>query len=94
MQYMVIERFRAGCVKAVYERVASSGRLLPDGVTYVNSWISDDLSTCYQIIECDDPALIPQWTARWEDLVAFEIVPVVDSATAAERVRNEPEPTN
>ncbi len=83
MRYMVIETFRAG-PEPVYARFAERGRMLPDGLHYVDSWIdATDRSRCFQLMETDDPALLPEWTARWDDLVAFEVVPVVDSAAAA-----------
>jgi hypothetical protein len=77
---MVVERYRRG-PQPVYERAAERGRLLPDGLVYLDSWIdARDLSRCFQLMETDDPA---QWTAAWDDLVEFEIVPVVRSAEAA-----------
>jgi len=82
---MVVERFRQGAAP-VYERAAEHGRLLPAGVTYVDSWIDEGLDRCFQLMETDDRRLLDQWTARWSDLVDFEIVPVITSAEAASRV--------
>jgi hypothetical protein len=86
MLYMVIETFRNGDAVPVYRRFRAQGRLSPDGLRYVASWVTEDLRRCYQIMECDDPAVLAQWIARWDDLVEFEIVPVVTSADAAASV--------
>jgi hypothetical protein len=83
MLYMVIERFRNGDPRPVYRRFRDQGRLAPDGLRYVASWVTQDHTQCYQIMECDDPALLAQWTSRWEDLVDFEVVPVILSTEAA-----------
>jgi hypothetical protein len=85
MLYMVIEHFRNGDPAPVYRRFREQGRLAPEGLRYVASWVTRDLKHCYQIMETDDPALLAEWTSRWEDLVDFEIVPVVTSAEAASR---------
>ena len=83
MLYMVIERYTAG-PGPVYERAAARGRMLPDGLRYVSSWVAaGDMDRCFQLMETDDPALFGAWTAQWSDLVAFEVVPVVTSAEAA-----------
>ena len=90
---MIIERFKGGDARPVYERFRERGRLAPDGLAYVASWVSDDLTTCYQVMETpsgggagDGRALIDQWIANWSDLVEFEVVPVVTSKEAADRV--------
>lgn len=85
--FMVVETFRPGKVQALYQRFAEKGRMLPDGVTYVNSWIDHDVTRCFQLMECDDPSLLREWASRWDDLAEFEIVPVLTSAEASERVR-------
>ena len=77
---MVIERFRGGDAVPVYRRFRNEGRLAPEGLRYVGSWITLDMTVCYQVMETDDPALISQWTDRWSDLVEFEVVPVRTSA--------------
>ena len=84
MLYMIVETFRDGDAVPVYRRLRDEGRLTPDGLTYVTSWVSADLRRCFQVVECDDPALIDQWTARWSDLVEFEVVPVVTSQEASD----------
>ena len=84
MLYLVIEDFRQG-PELVYARAAASGRMLPDGLRYLDSWVVDNasLDRCYQLMETDDPALFEEWCAHWEDLVRFEIVPVIASREAA-----------
>jgi hypothetical protein len=82
MTYMVIERFRGGDALPVYRRFLDQGRLAPAGLTYVASWVTDDFRRCFQIMECEDRQLLVEWTARWEDLVDFEIIPVMTSAEA------------
>ena len=77
MLFMVIERFKD--VKAVYRRFGEKGRMLPEGLRYVGSWIQADLNCCFQLMECDDASLFQKWTVQWQDLIDFEIVPVVES---------------
>jgi hypothetical protein len=86
MLYMVVETFIRGPAP-VYERAADQGRLLPDGLEYVDSWVDERLDRCFQLMRTDDPALFEEWTARWGDLAEFEVVPVIGSAQAAARVR-------
>lgn len=86
MRYMVVERFRPGKVGEIYRRFAEKGRMMPEGLHYVESWITDDLSMCYQLMETNDFALFAQWTRNWDDLADFEIVPVISSAQAREKV--------
>ena len=81
---MIIEHFRDGDAGPVYRRFRDKGRLLPEGLTYIDSWVSADLGRCFQVMECDDAALLRRWTAAWSDLVEFEIVPVVTGTEAAE----------
>jgi len=83
MHYMVVERFRGGRPHAVYARFRVHGRLAPPGLRYVTSWVSAAGDCCYQVMECDDRALLDEWMAAWEDLVAFEVIPVISSAEAA-----------
>ena len=86
MLFMVIERFRGGDAAPVYRRFRERGRMAPDGVRYVDSWVETGFERCFQLMECDDPRLLEEWAARWEDLVEFEIVPVVTSRQAAEAI--------
>lgn len=83
MLFMVIERFRNQDARAVYQRFRERGRLAPDGLTYVGSWVEASLDRCFQLMECDDVTLLQRWVAQWSDLVEFEIVPVVPGNEAA-----------
>jgi hypothetical protein len=83
MLFMVIEHFRDDNAKPVYQRFAEQGRMMPPGLDYVDSWVETDLKRCFQLMRCDDPGLIEKWTARWDDLVDFEVVPVITSKEAA-----------
>jgi hypothetical protein len=85
MRYMVIETFTQGA-RPVYERARDRGRMLPEGLRYVESWVEDGLGRCFQLMETDDPGLFDEWIAAWGDLAEFEVVPVVGSAEAAARV--------
>ena len=76
MQFMVIEHFRNQDAKAVYARFREKGRLMPEGIGFVASWVTADLRRCFQVMECDDVTLLQRWVAEWSDLVQFEIVPV------------------
>lgn len=82
MIFMVVEHFRNGDAHPVYRRFRDQGRLAPPDVTYVASWVSADLTRCYQIMDAADRARLEAWTANWADLVEFEIVPVITSAEA------------
>lgn len=86
MQYIVIEKFIPGRLKDLYQRFAENGRMLPEGVTYVDSWISKDLSCCYQLMEADSIDSLNLWVANWDDLADFEIVPVISSDAARAKV--------
>ena len=82
---MVVEHYRGDPVP-VYRRFRDRGRLAPEGLSYINSWVTDDLLHCYQVMECDDPGLLQEWIDQWQDLVDFEVTPVVTSAQAAEAI--------
>jgi hypothetical protein len=84
MLFMVIERFKNRDAVPVYRRYREKGRMMPDGLKYVDSWVERDLGRCFQLMECDDPQLLRQWTSHWQDLVDFEIVSVITSKEAAE----------
>jgi hypothetical protein len=83
---MIIEHFRNGDPKPVYHRFRERGRLAPEGLRYVASWVTDDLQHCYQVMECDDRRPLDAWLANWEDIVDFEVIPVITSADAAASV--------
>ena len=82
---MVIERFKEQDGTAVYERFRERGRMMPDGLTYIDSWVEPDYHRCFQLMECDDAALFDRWTANWDDLMEFEIIPVITSQEARRR---------
>jgi hypothetical protein len=90
MLYMVIEHYRPGAAAEIYRRGAERGRLLPDGLEYVDSWVDHDFVRCFQLMRTDQPALFEVWTRAWRDLVRFEIVPVRTSAEAAWRITGGP----
>ena len=83
MLFMVIEHFRNADAVAVYRRFREQGRMTPEGLAYVDSWVEAGLGRCFQLMECDDARLLQQWVLRWRDLIDFEIVPVVPSKQAA-----------
>ena len=91
MLYMVVERYLSG-PEPVYERAAARGRMLPEGLEYISSWVSADggMDRCFQLMETSDPALFDVWLARWNDLVSFEVYPVITSAEAAARTGTRP----
>lgn len=86
MRFMIVETFRLGDAIPVYRRFRDRGRLAPDGLRYVASWVSEDMRRCYQVMECDDRLLVDDWIAQWSDIVDFEVIPVITSAEAAARV--------
>lgn len=86
MLFMVVEHFKNGDAVPVYQRFREQGRLAPPGLNYVNSWVTSDLTRCFQIMEAPDRALLDQWLAQWIDLVDFEVVPVITSTEAAASV--------
>ncbi len=90
MNYLVIERFRNGDPEPVYRRLREQGRQMPRGLEYVASWITADLGTCYQVMQCEDPALLEQWMGAWSDLMAFEVIPVLTSAEVQTRMAERP----
>ncbi|MEW6209599.1 MAG: DUF3303 family protein [Acidobacteriota bacterium] len=84
MLYMIVEHFPDPV--PVYRRFRDSGRLAPEGLHYVSSWVDEKLERCFQLMETDDPELIDQWIAHWKDIARFEVYPVITSKEAAERV--------
>jgi hypothetical protein len=86
MLFMIIEHFRDGDALPVYRRFRDKGRLAPDGLRYVSSWVTSDLRRCFQVMECDDVRLLDDWMAQWQDIVEFERIPVMTSADAATAV--------
>jgi Protein of unknown function (DUF3303) len=86
MLYMIIEKFKHQDPIPVYRRFRDRGRLAPEGLQYLSSWVDEKLERCFQLIETTDRKLIDDWIANWSDLVEFEVYPVMLSAEAAERV--------
>ncbi len=80
MLFMIVEDYRDGDPVPVYRRFNERGRMAPDGLRYVGSWITADHARCYQVMECDDERLIHEWISHWSDIVDFEVIPVVTSA--------------
>jgi len=80
-QYMVVETFKQGCVKEVYERFQKKGRMMPPGLNYINSWREKDGNRCFQLMETDDPTLFSEWTKHWEDLMHFEVIEIGSKPT-------------
>ena len=87
MLYMVIERFKDA--PAIYQRLRERGRMMPEGLEYVSSWIAVDLKTCWQLMRTDNESLLHAWTDSWKDLMDFEIVPVRTSAEVRERMEKQ-----
>ncbi|HYS47199.1 MAG TPA: DUF3303 family protein [Xanthobacteraceae bacterium] len=81
---MVVETFRNQDAKAIYRRLRDRGRMMPDGVTFVSSWVAADLGRCFQLMEADDASLLQRWVAAWSDLMEFEIIPVVPGKDTAQ----------
>jgi len=84
--FMCVERFKNRDAKAVYRKFREGGRGMPDGLTYVGSWIEANFDRCFQLMECDDARVLQEWVAHWNDLIEFEIVPVVPSAQTREAI--------
>jgi hypothetical protein len=79
---MIVEHFKDGDAIPVYRRFRDNGRMAPEGLTYVSSWVTTDLRDCYQVMECDERRLLDEWLERWSDIVDFEVIPVITSAQA------------
>lgn len=88
MLYMVIEQFKNQDAVPVYRRFRDQGRMTPQGLEYVSSWVDMKLERCFQIMETSDPKLMFEWIANWSDIVEFEVVPVISSADAVQTMRS------
>ena len=86
MLYMIVERFRGGDPVPVYRRLRERGRMVPEGLAYISSWVTADLTTCYQVMETEDRALLDQWIAAWSDLTEFEVISIITSEEASQGV--------
>ena len=87
MLYMVIERFKNQDAVPVYRRFREKGRMTPDGLEYLSSWVDTKLECCYQIMETSDPTLMDEWIENWSDIVEFEVISVTSSADAAQAMQ-------
>jgi uncharacterized protein DUF3303 len=85
MLYVIIETFKDPV--AVYRRFRDRGRLAPEGLNYINSWVTPDVNRCFQVMECADRQLLDAWIAQWKDIVDLEVIPVITSAQAAEAMK-------
>ena len=83
---MIVEHFRNADPVPVYRRFRDRGRMAPEGLTYLSSWVDEDLARCYQVMETADRQLLDRWMEQWSDLVEFEVHPVMTSKEAAERL--------
>ena len=83
MFFMVVETFRNQDAGAIYRRLREKGRMMPDGLKFVSSWVAADLGRSFQLMEADDITLLQRWVAGWSDLIAFKIVPVVEGKDTA-----------
>jgi len=85
MHFLVIEKFKN--VPAIYQRLDEKGRMMPEGLNYISSWIDHHLKTCWQIMATEDFVLLEQWIDHWKDLMDFEIIPVHSSAEVRELIK-------
>jgi hypothetical protein len=92
MLFMVVERFKNRDAEAVYQRLRERGRMMPDGLRWVGSWIEANLDRCFQLMECDDARLFQEWIVHWRDLMDFEITPVVPSQETADSMAGQLSP--
>jgi hypothetical protein len=86
MLFMVIERFKNRNARAVYTRSRERGRMLPEGLRYVHSWVEANFDRCFQVMECDDVRSLQKWVFEWQGLVDFEIVPIVSSKETTDTI--------
>ena len=89
MMFMVVETFRDHDAKSIYRRLRDKGRMMPDGLSVVNSWVAADLGRCFQLMETDDVTLLQRWITNWSDLMEFEIVPVVPGKDTAQALSSD-----
>ncbi len=87
MLFMIVEHFKNGDATPIYRRFQEKGRLAPEGLKYISSWVDKDLQRCFQLMETDDENLIMEWIENWKDIVDFEVFPVMTSEEAAKEIR-------
>jgi hypothetical protein len=88
--FMIVERFKDRDPRPVYRHLRDAGRGMPEGLRYIDSWVEPSFERCFQVMECDDAKLLEQWTSRWDDLVDFEIIPVMTSGDAVAAIAPRP----
>lgn len=86
MLYMIVEHFKNQDALPVYRRFREEGRLAPEGLTYISSWVDTSMHHCFQIMETDDRTLIDAWIANWQDIVDFQVFPIITSKEATEKI--------
>ena len=86
MLFMVIEKFNNSDPRPIYARFRDHGRMMPEGLKYIDSWVEANFDRCFQVMECDDPVLFQDWISSWDDLMEFEVIPVVPSAQTKELI--------
>jgi hypothetical protein len=89
MIYIVIEHFKNRNVKEIYKRLEEKGRMMPEGLVYISSWIETNYDRCFQVMKCDDEKLLHEWASNWNDLMEFEFIPVIESREMVERMKKE-----
>jgi hypothetical protein len=77
MLFMIIEHFKD--TTAIGERFRAKGRMLPESVAYVASWIDPKTHRCFQVMEAPTAAHLDPWVDAWKDLGTFDIIPVLTS---------------
>ncbi len=83
MLFMVVETFRGQNAEPAYKRIREEGRVLPEGLSFLSSWVTADLSRCFQVMEAEEVTQLQAWAAHWSDLVELEIIPVVPGSETA-----------
>jgi len=86
MLYLIVEHFKNEDPVPVYRRFRDRGRLAPEGLIYLSSWVDQKFQRCFQIMETENRDLLDEWMANWSDLVDFEVFPVMSSQQAAEKI--------
>lgn len=86
MLFMIVEHFRNQDPVPVYRRFRDHGRLAPEGLQYISSWVDQNMEVCFQLMEAPAVELVHQWIAQWNDIVEFEVYPVITSSEAAQRM--------
>jgi len=86
MVYMIIEKFHTNKIKEIYSRLEEKGRLMPDRLKYINSWINEKIEICFQVMETESEDKLYEWIDNWKDLTNFEVIRVINSAIAKKKV--------